>query len=208
MRVTLSPDERAIVESTLALANRKSIPVGLFGLKRFIEPRLKPHVNVKIESLFALGPEDFADAGGKVTVDLIERVTRDHHAQLRRWLGEIARRGLAAYPMVAPEIARNLPEGNALRPTLEDGRVVYHLTVNVIPGLLAYGTALILDRDRGLAKRLGQCGHCGRFNLTFEGRPRTYCSKDHRFAYDRKMAAARMKSWRERNRRKRERDKR
>lgn len=200
MRVTLSPGERAITETTLALANRKRIlgnqKRGLFALQRFTKTRLQPHIEV--ESLVSFDAASVATAGGKVTEGLLEKMVLHHHAQLKKWLAEIARRGLAAYPTVAPEVGRYLPKGSALRPTLQDGRVVYKLTVNVIPGLLAYGTALILDRDRGLAQRLGQCGYCGRFNLTFEGRPRTHCNESHRLAYDRKVAAERMRAYRKR----------
>ena len=204
MRVTLSPAERAIVETTVALANRAPTLLShLFELKRFTEPRLKPHVEV--ESFVSLGVEDVEAlaVGGKVADNLFERTVAHYHAQLRKWLSEIARRGMGAYSTVAPELQSNLPQGTALRPTLRDGRIIYRLTVNVVPGLFAYGTALILDRDRGLAQRLGQCGYCERFNLTFEGRPRTYCNEAHRLAYDRKMAAERMREWRKRNKKER-----
>lgn len=178
MRVTLSPAERAIVEVTLAIANSKRLSLRDF---RPLEQRLIL-AGVRIESLLAL--------------DL--SMPRDIAGMLRAWLATIARKGrLSALDEIAPRLGPYLAK-NALRPSLENGKLVYTLGVNIIPGLLAYGVALILDRSRGLTYRLGQCGYCGRFNLTFEGRPKTHCSEAHRLKYDRKMAAERMREYRKR----------
>src|SRR5207248_1619092 len=51
--------------------------------------------------------------------------------------------------------------------------------------------ARLLAGYRGLTNRLGQCGapNCGRFNLTFVGRPRRHCSEEHADRYRRSTAA-------------------
>lgn len=205
MRVTLPPAERAIVRATLAIANCKQIPT-LFDLKRLVEPHLKTFV--EIQSWFTMR---VIDPGTGTVLKLTDwrknlpsGFVKHNQVLLQKWLGQIAQQGRAASSQVAPEVEPFLGHGATLVPSLRQGRVTYSLAVDVIPGLLAYGTALILDRDRGLTQRLGQCGYCGRFNLAFEGRPRTHCNEAHRLAYDRKMAAARMRTWRKRQRKQRE----
>lgn len=205
MRVTLSPAERAIVEATLAIANCKQIPT-LFDLKRLVEPHLKAFV--EIQSWVTMRVRD-ANTGTVLKLtdwakNLPSGFVKHNQALLQGWLSQIAQQGRAASSQVAPEVEPFLRHGTTLVPSLRQGRVTYSLAVDVIPGLFAYGTALILDRDRGLAQRLGQCGYCGRFNLAFEGRPRTHCNEVHRLAYDRKMAATRMREWRKRNQKGRE----
>ncbi len=60
----------------------------------------------------------------------------------------------------------------------------------------------LLDDTRMYQRRLGRCGApgCGRFNLTFEGRPQRHCSVEHRRRYDETQVAGRVKAWRDRNR--------
>lgn len=205
MRVTSSPAERAIVEATLAVANAKQIPT-LFVLKRLVEPHLKTFV--EIQSWVTMRVKDPATNTVLKLTDWTQNLpigfVKHNQTLLQKWLGQIAQQGRAASSQVGPEVESFLKHGIRLVPSLRQNRVTYNLAVDVIPGLLAYGTALILDRDRGLAQRLGQCGYCGRFNLAFEGRPRTHCNEAHRLAYDRKMAAARMRTWRKRQRKQRE----
>lgn len=64
----------------------------------------------------------------------------------------------------------------------------------------AHGLALILDESRGLLRRLGRCRKpgCGKFNLTFTGRPRLYCNEEHRLAFDKHDAPRRLREWRRR----------
>jgi hypothetical protein len=61
----------------------------------------------------------------------------------------------------------------------------------------------LLDDARAYRRRLGRCGApgCGRFNLTFEGRPQRHCSDAHRRRYDATQSAKRVKAWRDRRRR-------
>ena len=59
---------------------------------------------------------------------------------------------------------------------------------------------LLDERASRYQQRLGRCGapRCGRFNLTFEGRPRRHCSDAHRRRYDKTLIAKRVKEWRDR----------
>jgi len=59
---------------------------------------------------------------------------------------------------------------------------------------------LLDERASPYRQRLGRCGApgCGRFNLTFEGRPRRHCSDAHRRRYDKTLIAKRVKAWRDR----------
>lgn len=61
--------------------------------------------------------------------------------------------------------------------------------------------ALLLDAERGLVNRLGQCGKpgCGKFNLTFSGRPRRHCP-GHLDAARNATAAQRVARWRQKHR--------
>jgi hypothetical protein len=60
---------------------------------------------------------------------------------------------------------------------LRTGHVVVAYDVAGVAALCALGLLFLLDEDRGLGRRLGQCGApgCGRFNLAFAGRPRRHC---------------------------------
>jgi hypothetical protein len=51
---------------------------------------------------------------------------------------------------------------------------------------------LLLDEERGLLGRFGRCGACGRFNVTYDGKPRRHCSDEHLDEFRRKTAAKRM----------------
>lgn len=61
-----------------------------------------------------------------------------------------------------------------------------------------YAVVLVIDKRRGLRTRLGFCDApgCGKFNLTFEGRPRRYCDEKHRLAADSVRANKRVQKWR------------
>jgi len=199
----LSPEERAIVEATLACANVKR-PHSWDTLHRIIKRHL-PNIQEEGWAEFGLGRDEDSKAiierTGEKNEQLLSVALQHYHGKLRDWLTQIACFGRSAYARIGQDLERNLGQGVALRPTLREGRLVYTLTLERTAGLFAHGTALILDKERGLASRLGQCGYCGRFNLTVEGRPRTHCNETHRLAYDRMMAAERMRAYRKRKKR-------
>lgn len=250
MRVTVSPEERAIIGVTIAYANARGKKI---RLPPSLHPVLSPRSVLYRRSGLRGSPRDVI----LKSVDL--HVQKDLQVDLRRWLAVIATQGPAAFSddtriadlkkalsalkteirsrgvaveedegtdrlrrpteLIAAEVEAHLRSripgeerehnqgefydvgGIVLRPALRDGRLIHDVAAESVAALLAYGTAIILDRNRGLAHRLGQCGWCGRFRLDFEGRPRMHCNEAHRLAYDRKMSAERMRAWRKRRRR-------
>jgi hypothetical protein len=90
-----------------------------------------------------------------------------------------------------------------------DTRLVLDLAQRVrvrfrVDGVLACGwlaVALLLDAERGLTSRLGQCGKpgCEKFNLAFAGRPRRHCP-GHLDAARAATAAERVTRWRRKQR--------
>lgn len=135
---------------------------------------------------------------------------RSDQETLKDWLTKIANLRQSAYPEVAPQINEKQDRPKPVLtsiPVLREGKLVHIITLKGltgVEGVLAYGTALILDPRRGLTRRLGRCNYCGRFRLDFEGRPRTYCSDAHRLAYDRQVAPERVRMWRKRREEKEE----
>jgi hypothetical protein len=89
--------------------------------------------------------------------------------------------------------------------TFSRERLQYAYRVSGLEAVLALGVALILDKDRGLIKRLHKCGNpsCGKFNLQLEttrkGRPRRFCTERCKEAWDRADRKFRMRRYRQRN---------
>ncbi len=181
LRVTINPDERAIIEATLAFANLKRIR--------------SPH---DVQRIF----ERLAKRNWVGSVSA--KTFLEGQNELREHLGNIARKGHAAWPDVQPYVeemfGRDPGPVVRMRPTFQRGELSYLSELTGVEAVVALGLALILSKKRGLAPRVNQCGYCGRFRLDVTGRPRTYCSDAHRLAYDRMMAAERMRNWRLRKR--------
>ena len=112
------------------------------------------------------------------------------------WGGDPGRRRVAALA------AHMLMEVIDARVVLDvDRRVRVRFRLDGVLACCWLAVALVLDADRNLAKRLGQCGKpgCGKFNLTFAGRPRRHCP-GHLNAARNATAAQRVARWRRRQR--------
>jgi hypothetical protein len=77
-------------------------------------------------------------------------------------------------------------------------RVRYALNGVVLCCWMAVG--LLLDEERGLLGRFGRCGACGRFNITYDGKPRRHCSEEHLEQFRRQTGAQRVAKSRARRR--------
>lgn len=86
------------------------------------------------------------------------------------------------------------------RLSFTNGRLTYAYGTPGIQGMLALALALILDESRGIVNRLGHCAApgCGKFRLDFKGKPRRFCSDEHRYKYDLSVASRRVRAWRKR----------
>ncbi|HLW58927.1 MAG TPA: hypothetical protein VKV57_03270 [bacterium] len=186
-------DESRLIRAAIHFAN----------LQRITSPE-------QVEAMFfQLGPQQTGPTFKALSLSPISAEAaiaafRDNdQAELRRWLTEIAERGVAARDRIRDEVNVRLRAVN-VHPIF-DGR---RLRLEVWPSsgvqaAYAYAVAMILDDERGLTNRLGHCPGrspmhpCGRFVLTLEGRPRRFCSVAHRLAWNR--ADAKERVWRSRH---------
>ncbi len=151
--------------------------------------------------------------------EAVRRPAREDYAGLqmaiRAALDAISRGDSRATREVAQEAQRRLERSTYVPRLARTDKAAYTLG-GVFPVFIPPASVeeccwlavqLLLDEQRGWGRRLGRCGapDCGRFNLTFEGRPRRHCSDARRRRYDETMAAQRVKAWRDRERKKRER---
>ena len=77
---------------------------------------------------------------------------------------------------------------------------MYRYGLTGVQAVCALGVALILDDDRKLTSRLMHCAApgCGKFRLDMDikGRPRKYCSAEHKQLVEAQHAPAKMRKWR------------
>ncbi len=190
MRVTTSDFERRVIRAALDFANLKAIrSTGqVENLFRPLSPQEEEHLFKTIRA------KD-------------RRAFKNDQKELGEWLEEIGKGAAGA------ERVRSQPRLNErlravrLRLAFKGGRARDTLGIDGVQAAYAYALWLILNEER-LVNRLNRCGApgCGRFRLDFKGKPRKYCSEEHRRAADKLTAGERMKRWRERER-KRERKK-
>jgi len=178
MRVTLTDEERAVVEATLRFANLSRI-----------------RSTKQVQEIFRRVP--LAGQPFRVLPETEWRAFLGDQRELRGWLAEIAERGEAARATVGARVAERLGTIET-RITYVAEAVRYAFALSGVQAAYSYGAALILDGRRGLTGRLGRCGWCERFWLELEGKPRRHCNEEHRRAWDQKMAAERMRRWRAR----------
>jgi hypothetical protein len=80
---------------------------------------------------------------------------------------------------------------------LEGERLEYFFAINNVESGCAWAVALLLDQRYGLTNRLRQCGwsRCGRFrvDLAPRGRPRRFCSDEHKRLYDLETSGERVR---------------
>jgi hypothetical protein len=180
MRVT--PAEQDLVERVRVFVNWRTIATTAQVERHF---RAAPLVAATSDAFNVIEPESVADY-------------RRDQAVIRSAFETIVRGGEAGRRRVAAVAAGMLAE-------VIDTRVVLDLQQRVrvgiqVDGVLAccwLAVAFLLDAERGLTTRLGQCGKpgCGKFNLTFRGRPRRHCP-GHLDAARAATAAERVARWR------------
>lgn len=117
--------------------------------------------------------------------------------ELRDWLKKIDG-SLRGRKEVEEKIRKLMQRTIHAAVTFADGRVQYRYGVSGVEGLRALAVALILSDNKGLSKRLRECGGCGKFNLDFEpkGRPRRFCNPECKRAYEKATGAERVAKWR------------
>lgn len=125
---------------------------------------------------------------------------RNDQAAFRNQLLKITSNGVLARQEVMTEVAEQLATIPA-KISFKDGRLIYIYGTPGIQGMLALALALVLDESRGIVNRLGYCAAsgCGKFRLDFVGKPRRFCSDEHRYKFDLSQAAVRIRAWRKRN---------
>jgi hypothetical protein len=181
MRARVTPAEQDLIERTLRFANLRVIANTL-----------------QVEQLFAEATMVRAgDVFGTLSVSEVATYRRDQKG-LRERLAAIAS-GNVRERRDLTEKANELLATVPTRLGLVGQRLVFGFTVRGVGPATWLALAFLLDEGRGLTNRLGQCRKpgCGRFNLTFEGRPRIFCNEQHRLAYDRSVAADRARKWRD-----------
>ncbi len=184
MRVTLTPEDKQVLYTTLAFANLKRIQSAnqVLDLLKRLPPGLHiiTHTHTRLKDIAAL---------------------QGDQADLREWLTEIATLGKAACEKIGPEIARTLNDAGLQGCYGYSARGVFYeakFLRSDLRVLCARSVALILNQQYGLVTRLGQCRQCDRFRLTLSGRPRTFCNEKHRLAWDSADAKNRVRRYRER----------
>jgi hypothetical protein len=202
MRATLPSFERKLIECLLQFANLperppEEVPIGIALDERWRaaqESSRSWELNKQLTALFGDGQPEHLPRNPDTLWGL--------HLLVRELLGDIASGNVRRRAKAQARFDRwpNPPARVDVR--FKDGRLSLSLNPASFEQGCWYAIALLLDRDRRLTTRLGQCGApgCGRFNLTFSGKPRRHCSAAHAEAYRRAGAPERMR--RSRHRRK------
>jgi hypothetical protein len=187
MRVTITPAERDLIERTLRFANLRHIAS-----------------TAQVEALFMAAPlvQATTDTFKVLSVHEVEKYRADDRPILQAALAGIATGKALERRRWEQHVTQTLEGTTTLQ--LRHGRLTYRLDGVLAATWLA--VAFLLDEGRGLTNRLGQCRKpgCGKFNLTFEGKRRVFCSDAHRLAYDRTVAKHRVRAWRKRQKEKEE----
>ena len=180
----LLPNEQQIVACTLSFANLRPI-ASAEEVERPFE---------KIKKSFPIGFQTKPLA-----------YYQNLQPQVLRWLERIVSEGKTNEEKemerrkVAVEIGRPLLDVHAyLLFSKRKLQLDYRIT-DVMTGCLV-GIALILDESRGQVDRLQRCGYsnCRLFNFDFNprGRPRKFCSQDHKRRFDNETSWKRQKTFR------------
>ena len=186
LRATVSVAERDMVERVLRFANTRALRSAS-----------------QAESLFQ-GASLVADIEARAPSAL--EIYRQDQAAVREALADVAsgderrRRDVARRAEI---MFTDLPMNAGF--VLRGRRLFLSYRFRGILNCCWFVIGLLLDEDRGLTNRFGQCGApgCGRFNLSFEGRPRRHCSDAHRQLFTASYAAERVRASRTRRRRQR-----
>lgn len=198
MASALQGDERRAVEALLRFANLPRIQSelavercfhGLIDFREFQPDPIHP---------------DPARMRGQFYVDLVPAYARVHRVA-RAWLTLMAT-SVTGRRKVWGRVSAHLKESVIAKPQFDDGRLkMAYEFGNSVEAACAFGAAVVLDesrnRGRSLASRLKRCGwsECGRFNLDLnpKGRPRRFCSAEHKRRADLETVAERVRKYRE-----------
>jgi hypothetical protein len=154
----------------------------LDAVVRFANLKIKS--TQQVEQLFMASP--LAARAFKVLPARNVEAYREDQATVRMWLGRLATSGAAARKTIGPEVAERLARTVLVRLTYDTTTHTVGVSgfLDGVEACFSYATALLLDRHRGLAGRIGRCGwsRCGRFRLHRgeAGRPRQHCTITHR----------------------------
>lgn len=184
--LALQADERQAIEATRRFANL---------------PRIES--DAEVERLFR-DLVDFrestptwvdAKTGRERRAVTLTAMYGDIHSVVRGWFARV--RSISRRRDLSVEINRALDSVDAGL-ILRGGRLEYTHRFLSVFAVCAFATALIIDERRGLASRLQKCGWCGRFNLDLDprGRPRRFCSPEHKARADLKTVAERVRKHR------------
>lgn len=119
-------------------------------------------------------------------------------AELRAWLKEIAGKGRSARKHIGDNVSRRLGTVDT-RVTYKEGGLSYEIALSGVQAAYSYAVALLLDKDRDITSRLGYCKApgCGKFHISWTGKPKHYCNNKHRLKYDYADAKDRVRRYRE-----------
>lgn len=189
MATNLKTEERKFVETLVWFANLRRVNSTSQIEKRFASAAAV--VTPRVQAFKQLPPSEV----------LTYRGNGQPHA--RRLLERVieAQSDFRSIPKLARDVSAMLGDKVeavvAFDPKSQRLRVEPQLTG--VEACVAYGIALLLDTENDALYRVGQCGKpgCGRFNITWSGKPRWHC-KGHVDAANNARSAERMREWRER----------
>jgi hypothetical protein len=192
VRVTTPPDERDLIARVLRFANLRAVTRTAQVERLFLEAPLV-QATAPVFGILQPSEVDIYRGDQKLLCKALAGIASGQLAERRRW-AEHASQTLGDTVQVKLHVGEHLG-------------VTYRLAGVMAATWLA--VAFLLDEGRGLTNRLGQCRKpgCGKFHLTFEGRRRIFCSEAHRRAWDRTIAADRVRAWRLDRKRERQRHK-
>ncbi len=125
---------------------------------------------------------------------------RNDQQRLREWLEGIAHNRKKVVSEVASLLKTKVDTAIIFNEDKQQIEFVYALSG--VEACCSFVAALLLDKKRGLTKRLGLCDlkiegkECGRFRFTAKGKPYKYCSASHSKEADKIKARRRVKLWR------------
>jgi hypothetical protein len=192
MALALQAEERRVVEAALRFAN----------LRRITSARQVERLFAEIVDFHESMPtwQDAATGRERAMVDATALYI-EAQRQVQDWLARIAR-SEGGRQEVAREITARLADGIGARLSIRNRRLSYAFDIGSVPTACVLAVALILDEGRRLTSRLRRCGwsRCQRFNLDLDptGRPRRYCTPEHKRQHDAETVPERVRRYRAR----------
>lgn len=165
--MTVTLDEQKVVRGVLGFAN------------------LEISSTTQVETLFKnlpLTPKSKGDFR-VIGADKVAFYRTVDQSRLRRWLATIVTSREKAPDKIGREVDEKLRNTARAVFAFDEDKSRLHTDYDLdgVEALCGFGTALLLDRERGLTHRLRRCGwsQCRRFLIEFHGQPKMYCSDAH-----------------------------